>query len=360
MFYVQRGEVPHKRHTQFRKADGALYAEELFGVEGFSGRASLLYHHTPPTQTHQIEKVRDVRLEQSPDEAGGAASASAGQHEGPAGQPVTGSPAASRSSTTRDVTFGVVLPAEPMERFYRNGEADEMYFVHTGTRRAGDELRTDRVRAGRLPRHPHRHDLPRCDRHRDDQRMLWVESPSSIVPPKRYRNDFGQLLEHSPYCERDIRPPAEMAPHPRGRRLRHRGQDPRPDHRLPLPAPSVRPRRLGRAPVAVRVQHRRLRADHRARPPAAAGPPHLPAAQLRDLLVRAAQVRLPPARHPGAVQPLEHQLRRGHLLRRRQLHEPPRRGHLLVHRPPGRASRTGRIRGRSRRRSARRRPRSWR
>ena len=72
MFYLQRGEVPHKRHTQFRKPDGGLYAEELFGIEGFSGRASLLYHHTPPTQTHQVEKVRDVRLEQSADEASGA------------------------------------------------------------------------------------------------------------------------------------------------------------------------------------------------------------------------------------------------------------------------------------------------
>ena len=108
--------------------------------------------------------------------------------------------------------------------------------------------------------------------------------PSEIVPPKRYRNDYGQLLEHSPYCERDIRPPAEMARDPRGRRLRDRGQDARQGHRLPLPAPPVRPRRLGRVPVAVRLQHRRLRADHRARPPAAAGAPHLPAAQLRDLL----------------------------------------------------------------------------
>ena len=67
-----RGEVPHKRHTQFRKPDGGLFAEELFGVEGFSGRASLLYHHTPPTQTHAVEKVRDVALEQSADEASGA------------------------------------------------------------------------------------------------------------------------------------------------------------------------------------------------------------------------------------------------------------------------------------------------
>ena len=104
----------------------------------------------------------------------------------------------------------------------------------------------------------------------------------------------------------------------------------------------------------------RLPADHRARPPAAAGPPDVPGTQLRRVLVRAPQVRLPPARDPGAVQPLEHQLRRGHLLRRGQLHEPARRGDRVVHAPPGRASRTGRTRARSRRRSARRPPRSWR
>ena len=131
MFYLQRGEVPHKRHTQFRKPDGGLYAEELFGVEGFSGRASLLYHHTPPTQTHQIEKVRDVRLEQTADEASGAH-----RHRlvntkdlEPSGDGVTGRVPLFYNV---DVTFGVVLPAEPMERYYRNGEADEMYFVHTG------------------------------------------------------------------------------------------------------------------------------------------------------------------------------------------------------------------------------------
>ena len=59
MFYVARGSVPHKRHTQHRAPDGSLYAEELFGVEGFTGRSSLLYHVTPPTRTHQIEPVRD-------------------------------------------------------------------------------------------------------------------------------------------------------------------------------------------------------------------------------------------------------------------------------------------------------------
>ncbi|MCC6618010.1 MAG: homogentisate 1,2-dioxygenase, partial [Chloroflexi bacterium] len=132
MFYVQRGQIPHKRHTQFRKSDGGLYAEELFGVEGFSGRASLLYHHTPPTQTHHIEKVRDVALEQSTDEVSGPH-----RHRlvntkdlEPRGDGITGRVPLFYNS---DVTFGVVLPAEPMERFYRNGEADEMYFVHTGS-----------------------------------------------------------------------------------------------------------------------------------------------------------------------------------------------------------------------------------
>ena len=143
-------------------------------------------------------------------------------------------------------------------------------------------------------------------------------------------------------------------------RLRHPRPLDRPDHGLPLPAPPVRPRRLGRLPVAVPLRHRRLPADHRAGPPAAAGPPDVPGAELRGLLVRAAQVRLPPAGDPGAVQPLEHQLGRGHLLRRRQLHEPARRGDRVVHAPPGGHPARTASRARSRRRSARRRPRSWR
>ena len=55
MFYVAHGSIPHTRHTQHRAPDGSLYAEELFGVEGFTGRSSLLYHLVPPTRTHRIE-----------------------------------------------------------------------------------------------------------------------------------------------------------------------------------------------------------------------------------------------------------------------------------------------------------------
>ena len=211
MFYVQRGEVPHKRHTQFRKADGSLYAEELFGVEGFAGRSSLLYHHTPPTQTHRIDDPTPVALE--PADPDGT-------------QPHrhrlvnTGELTASGDGLSgriplfynADVTFGVVLPFEPMSDYYRNGVADEMYFVHTGTGTLetnfgpieygpGDYLVIPIGTTYRL--------VPDGD---SAQRMLWLECPSEIEPPRRYRNEYGQLLEHSPYYHRDIRPPADMAP----------------------------------------------------------------------------------------------------------------------------------------------------
>jgi homogentisate 1,2-dioxygenase len=67
MFYAARGSIPHTRHTQHRAPDGSLYAEELFGVEGFTGRSSLLYHVTPPTRTHRIEPVATMTLDEADD-----------------------------------------------------------------------------------------------------------------------------------------------------------------------------------------------------------------------------------------------------------------------------------------------------
>ena len=68
MYYVARGSIPRQRNTQHRAPDGSLYAEELFGVEGFTGRSSLLYHVTPPTRTHKIEAVRRIQLEAADDD----------------------------------------------------------------------------------------------------------------------------------------------------------------------------------------------------------------------------------------------------------------------------------------------------
>ena len=207
MFYLQRGQVPHKRHTQFHKPDGSLYAEELFGTEGFSGRSSLLYHHFPPTQTHKIEKVRDVKVEPWTDSAHRHYLVNSWE------LPVAGDAVTGRVPLffNNDVTFGVVRPEEkPMEHYYRNGEADEMYFVHEGRGTLETIFGPIQYGPGDYLVIPIGTTYRVVPAEGEPQRMLWLECPSEIQPPKRYRNDYGQLLEHSPYSQRDIRPPAEM------------------------------------------------------------------------------------------------------------------------------------------------------
>ncbi len=213
MFYVQRGSVPHTRHTQHRAPDGSLYAEELFGVEGFVGRSSLLYHLAPPTQTHQVELLAKVDVARAPGE-------DSGPHRHrlvktgaltPRGDVVTGR---IPLFTNADVTMGVVLPSGPMApgSFYRNGEADEMLFVHEGSGIVATVFGPLRYGPGDYVV------LPigttwRLEPDAGPQRMLWLETPGELEPPKRYRNDYGQLLEHSPYYQRDIRPPEWIEPH---------------------------------------------------------------------------------------------------------------------------------------------------
>ena len=200
------GEVPPKRHTQFRRPDGELYTEELFGNEGFSGLASLLYHYHPP--------VRVTGIKPCPLEAPEEWREPVQRHyhlrtkaAEPAGDPITGPP---RAHVQRRLSLGIARPTEPMDGyFYKNGEADELYFIHEGTGRFETMF-------GALPYHegdyvliPHG-TIYRVVHGRDKpQRWLMVESRNHIEPPKRYRNEFGQLLEHSPYCERDIRVPEE-------------------------------------------------------------------------------------------------------------------------------------------------------
>ena len=354
MFYLQRGEVPHKRHTQFRRPDGGLFAEELFGIEGFSGRASLLYHHTPPTQTHAVEKVRDVSLEQSPDEAGGAH-----RHRlvntkdlEPSGDGITGRVPLFYNS---DVTFGVVLPADGMDRYYRNGEADEMYFVHTGTGTLETIFGPIDYGPGDYLVLPIGTTVP-ARPSSGDQRMLWVESPSAIVPPKRYRNDFGHLLSTRRSAS-GISDPRRDGREPRRGRPRDRGQDAHgADHGLPLSPHPVRTWWLGRTPVAVRLRHQATQSRSPARPPATARPPDVQAAQLRDLQARPRKFDYHPLAIPAPYNHSNINLDEV-ILRRRQLHVAPRHGHPLLHDPSSElAFPTGRILGRSRHRSARRRP----
>ena len=130
MFYVSRGNIPHKRHTQHRAPDGSLYAEELFGMEGFTGRSSLLYHLVPPTQTNRIESVLELHNEATDDGVHRHRLVKTGAITA-GGNIVEGRIALFFNS---DVLIGVVRPTEPLpqDTFYRNGEADEMLFIHEG------------------------------------------------------------------------------------------------------------------------------------------------------------------------------------------------------------------------------------
>ena len=207
MFYAARGNIPPKRHTQHRAPDGALYAEELFGVEGFTGRSSLLYHVTPPTQTHRIEPVTEIRLEEADDGYHHHRLIDAAGVE-PHGDAVTGRIPLFFNS---DVVMGVVRPAEAMPEtvFYRNGEADELLYVHEGAGLLDTNFGPIRYGPGDylvLPIGTTWRLEPDAG---SEQRMLYLECPSEIEAPKRYRNDYGQLLEHSPYSQRDIRAPGE-------------------------------------------------------------------------------------------------------------------------------------------------------
>jgi homogentisate 1,2-dioxygenase len=210
MFYAARGNVPHKRHTQHRAPDGSLYAEELFGVEGFTGRSSLLYHLVPPTRTHKVEPVRRIKLHEADDDAHRHRLVNTKSLE-PKGDAISGRIALFFNA---DVVMGVARPADPMpeDTFYRNGQADEMVFVHEGTGTWDTVFGTFRYGPGDYLVIP----IGTTWRLEPDagsaQRMLWLEAPSELEPPKRYRNDYGQLLEHSPYSQRDIRGPEFIGP----------------------------------------------------------------------------------------------------------------------------------------------------
>jgi len=206
--YQRLGEIPHKRHTQFRKPDGSLYSEELFGTEGFTGCYSLLYHQYPPTRVSGIAAAGAAVPQEWPQETHRHHHLRTKDLE-PGGDPITGQRVLLFNN---DVAIAVVRPTERMDYYYRNAECDEIYFIHDGKGvlesifgllpySEGDYLVIPRGTTYRFLPEP------------GDSRFLYIESHGPVEPPKRYRNEFGQLLEHSPYCERDIRAPGELPRH---------------------------------------------------------------------------------------------------------------------------------------------------
>jgi homogentisate 1,2-dioxygenase len=207
-YYHKLGELPHKRHTQYRKPDGGLYREEVMGLEGFSGLQSILYHHFLPPRVRQVEDL-------------GASTAEYTDY-GPlrhrafqtADMPAGGDPVAARRVLlgNNDVSLGMSLPTRSMDYFYRNGQAYEVWFTHQGQGVLHSQF-------GRLKFGPGDYIvIPygttwQMRLESQEARFFVIEAPSQIEPPNRYRNRYGQLLEHSPYSERDIRPPEALEAH---------------------------------------------------------------------------------------------------------------------------------------------------
>ncbi|MCR9197372.1 MAG: homogentisate 1,2-dioxygenase [Planctomycetaceae bacterium] len=206
-FYHRLGRIPHKRHTQFRSASGDLYHEELMGIHGFAGIQSLLYHLRPPTAVADVSVVRSTALEY--EEPGPLKHRLLNTLDCPAGgNAIDGRLPLMGNS---DCLISVVRPTEPMPYWYRFAHGDELHFVHEGTGVLDSQFGLLAYRPGDylvIPTGVIWRILP------DDgpQRMLVTEANGHIVPPKRYLNNYGQFLEHSPYCERDIRPPEQLEP----------------------------------------------------------------------------------------------------------------------------------------------------
>jgi homogentisate 1,2-dioxygenase len=205
-YYYKLGTVPHKRHTQFRQPDGSLYHEELMGIHGFSGVQSLLYHLRPPTQIQKfwLEPQVEVQYE----EAGPLRP----RHLRSRQIPVGGDAIAARIPllVNSDVCVSVARPTQDMSYWYRFAQGDEVIFIHEGSGILESQYGILRYRPGDylvIPTGVLWRILPDAQ---VEQRMLIVESYGHLEPPARYLNRYGQFLEHSPYHERDIRPPEQL------------------------------------------------------------------------------------------------------------------------------------------------------
>ncbi len=209
-YYLKLGEIPHKRHTQFRQPDGSLYHEEVMGIHGFAGIQSILYHLRPPTRVREVAAVPGngaVALDES--------GALKHRHLRTAEAVCGGDAVEGRLQlmANQDCTLSVVRPDRAMDYWYRFAHGDEMIFVHDGEGLLESQYGELRYRPGDYLVIPTGVLWRIVPDEGSAQRMLVVEAMGHIEPPKRYLNRYGQFLENSPYCERDIRPPERLVTH---------------------------------------------------------------------------------------------------------------------------------------------------
>ncbi|MDZ4715500.1 MAG: homogentisate 1,2-dioxygenase [Cytophagales bacterium] len=207
MYYQQLGKIPPKRHTQFRQPDGSLYKEEVVSSEGFSGIYSILYHINPPTRIAMLGEpvpygpkiLENYGLKHT--------------HLNTSKVAETGDDYLSSRKVllaNADCSMAICSPRNrTMDYFYKNAEGDEVVFVHDGSGRLITQFGVVEFRSGDYVVIP-RTVIHKFEFDKGPLRLLVIESASPVETVKRYRNRVGQLLEHSPYCERDMRAPKDL------------------------------------------------------------------------------------------------------------------------------------------------------
>ena len=203
--YHTLGKIPRKRHTALRDDNGNIYHEELKGNKGFDGPSSLIYHIHRPTAVAGTRLIREMKLEEDPDKSLRM------RHFYTSKLKKGGSHVLDRSPImfNSDVVLWMAFPDKEDDFYYRNAQGDEIIYVSNGegfletafgeiTYSQGDYLI-----------------VPRGIMHHlrftsDNQRFLIIEGKGETRTPRRYRNEYGQLIERSPFSERDFRVPENL------------------------------------------------------------------------------------------------------------------------------------------------------
>lgn len=208
MRYHRLGQLPKTRHIQFKKPDGGLYPEELLSTIGFSSVFSQLHTHYRPTEVKGFEDKGSAAVEFLPEGPLHHRHFKTARLS-PRGDAVSGRVPLMGNS---DCMWNQVYAAEPMTTFYKNAEADEIVFVHDGEGKLQSNFGTVPFRPGDYLVVP-RGVIWRLEFKALPVRLIVMESHGPVEIPRRYRNEYGQMLEHAPYCERDFRPPTELVTH---------------------------------------------------------------------------------------------------------------------------------------------------
>lgn len=207
--YMKAGQIPPKRHTQFRKPDGSLYSEQLVSTEGFSSIYSTIYHVHPPTMVLSAGEpvyVGSKIVEQN--------NLKSRCYLGFSVEPANDYLESRKAVlVNNDCQIILAAPKKSMTNyFFKNSGADELIFIHEGSGKCKSVFGELSFSYGDYVMIP-RGTIYQLEFDTEQNRLFIVESFSPYTFPKRYRNEFGQLLEHSPFCERDIVCPQNLQTH---------------------------------------------------------------------------------------------------------------------------------------------------